>query len=252
MAPASQVRVLSFVRDDIRSLRCSDESSGPVLDADVRLLERNEILFEAGDLKANLYMVETGALCIYTSDQNSKTDVIEFALAGDLVGMGFLERHATNARAAIDTKVRCFALDALHTLAASDERTQSRFDSAVRREFAYRRNLLVDAGRSNPLVRLAAFLIAISQQNAQDGRDPMLIDETWGSAVVADYLGISVDHLGTALVQLEKQGLIQPAAEHRLRIADLARLEGLANETPAALLQSDLPGEPRALPTTRS
>lgn len=248
MAPAFQVRVLSFVRDDIRSLRCSDESSSPVLDADFRLLERNEILFEAGDLKANLYRVETGALCIYTIDQNAKADVVEFALAGDLVGMGFLERHAANARAAIDTKVRCFALDDLHTLAANDERTRSRFDSAVRREFAYRRNLLIDAGRSNLLVRLSAFLIAVSQQNAQEGRDPTLIDETWGSAVVADYLGISVDDLGAALVQLEKQGLIQPAAQHRLRIADLARLDGLANETPVVLLQSDLPDAQRALP----
>jgi hypothetical protein len=50
-------------------------------------------------------------------------------------------------------------------------------------------------------------------------------------------------------VQLEKQGLIQPAAQHRLRIADLTRLETLANEMPVALLQSDLPDAQRALPT---
>lgn len=241
--------MLSFVLEDVRSPKCPGGSAQADSDADFLVIERNEILFETGDLKENLYRVETGALCIYTINQNAKADVIEFALAGDLVGMGFLERHATNARAAIDTKVRCFPIDALHTLAASDERTKDRFDSAVQREFAYRRNLLVDAGRYNPLARLAAFLIAVSQQNAQEGREPTLIDETLESAVVADYLGISVEHLGTALVQLEKQGLIQPAAHHRLCIADLGRLERLANETSAVQLQSDLPDAPRAFPT---
>jgi CRP/FNR family transcriptional regulator len=235
--------VLSFVLEDIRSPR-PDGSKEPDLDENVRLLARNEVLFEAGDLKTNLYRVETGALCIYAINQSAKVDVIEFALAGDLVGMGFLERHATNARAAIDTKVRCFPLDALHTLASSDERTKARFDSAVRHEFTYRRNLLVDAGRSRPLVRLAAFLIAVSQQNGREGRDPVLIDETLESTVVADYLGISIDLLGSELVQLEKRGLIQPAAHHSLRITDLARLEALADEMPEALLQSDLPSEP--------
>jgi CRP/FNR family transcriptional regulator len=240
------VRVLSFLLEDVRSLKHPD---GPDCDADVRLLERNEVLFETGDLKAHLYRVETGALCIYSVDQNAKEHVVEIALAGDVVGMGFLQRHASNARAAIATKVRCFPLDALHTLAASDERAKARFDSAVQREFSYRRNLLVEAGRSHPLARLAAFLIAVSQQNTRQGLDPTLIDETWESAVVADYLGISIDHLGTALVQLEKQGLIQPVGRHRLRIANLGRLEMLSNETSATLLQSDLPDASRSLST---
>ena len=63
-------------------------------DDSVRSLARNELLFEAGDIKSNVYRVETGALCIYRTCPDLTIEIIEHALAGDIVGMGFLERHA--------------------------------------------------------------------------------------------------------------------------------------------------------------
>lgn len=102
-------------------------------DATLRSLQRNEVLFEAGDLKSHLYRIETGALCIYVTHPDKTREIIEFALAGDVVGMGFLERHATAARAVVDTKVRCLALDEIDRLTAEDARAKSRFDDAVER-----------------------------------------------------------------------------------------------------------------------
>lgn len=235
---------MSFVLEDVSS---SEHPDGFVnfsadLDAPARTLARNEILFEAGDLKTHLYKVEAGALCVYETRPDGSVEVIEFALAGDVVGMGFLERHAVNARAAVDTTIRCLSLDALSQLATQDQRAQERFDHAVQREFAYRRDYMVTAGRFKPLVRLAAFLQAVSQQNAQEGHDPTLIDDTLECAVVADYLGVSVDVLGSELVELEKRGLIQPASDHGLRITDPVRLRKLAEEDGhVEMLQSDLP-----------
>jgi CRP/FNR family transcriptional regulator len=215
--------------------------------APFRNLARNELLFETGDLKTDIYRVETGALCIFTKRPNLTTEVIEFALAGDLVGMGFLERHATSARAAVDTKVKCFPRDAMERLTGDDVRAKARLDDAVQREFAFRRDRLVNAGRARPLVRLAAFLIAVSHRNGEEGRDPMLIDDTLNCAVVADYLGVSIDMLALLLVQLETRGLVRPASKYDLRIVDLDRLEALASESSQALLQSDLPNSPPAL-----
>ncbi len=212
-----------------------------------RSIERNELLFETGDLKTDIYRVETGALCIFTKRPNLTTEVIEFALAGDLVGMGFLERHATSARAAVDTKVTSFPLDAMERLTEGDARAKARLDDAVQREFAFRRDRLVSAGRARPLVRLAAFLVAVSHRNGEEGRDPMLIDDTLNCAVVADYLAVSIDMLALLLVQLEMRGLVRPASKYDLRIVDLDRLEALANESAHALLQSDLPDSPPAL-----
>jgi CRP/FNR family transcriptional regulator len=194
--------------------------------APVRKLMRNEILFEAGDIKTSLYRVETGVLCIYAARPDQ---AIEFALAGDLVGMGFLERHATSARATVETKVKCFPLADVDRLTARDARAKARFDAAVQREFTFRRDSLVRAGRERPVMRLAAFLLAVSSRNREEGRDPTIVDDALDCAVIAQYLGLSVDLLALALVQLEMQGLVQTAPRRGLRLNDLAALEAIAD-----------------------
>lgn len=217
-------------------------------DDSLRALERNEILFEAGDLKSHLYRVEAGAVCIYVTHPNETREIVEFALAGDVVGMGFLERHATAARAVVDTKVRCLSLDEIDRLTAEDARAKSRFDDAVEREFALRRDYIVNAGSPRQLVQLAAFLVALAHQNESEGRDPELIDDTLECAVVAGYLGIDVDRLAQMLVELQELGLIEAAPDHGMRITDMKRLEALSDEIADPLLQSDLPDAQRQLP----
>lgn len=242
--------MLSLVIEDIGSPVVAPVSASQDLPTSppVRTLERNELLFEMGDLKTHLYRIESGALCIYVTHPDGMREIIEFALAGDLVGMGFLERHATNARAVIGTKVSCLALDEIDRLTAEDARAKSRFDEAVEREFAFRRDQVSNAGRARPLVQLAAFLVAVSRQNEDEGRDPKIIDDTWECAVVAGYLGISVECLESVLVELEQLGLVQSAPHHGLRIIDMERLEALADENACPMLQSDLPAERRLLP----
>jgi len=239
---------LSLILDDVASSAQAIVPSKFDFDADtlVRSLARNELLFEAGDLKTTLYRVEAGVLRVYTSRVGAEAEVVEYALAGDVVGMGFLERHAVSARAEVETKVRCFPLDALTDLAARDERTQIRFDQAVRREFAFRRDSLAQSGRSRSIVRLAAFLVALVQQNVHEGRDPELIDDAPNCSVVADYLGLSLDELEANLGELEKRGLIEPA-NRAVRVTNLTGLESLSNEVSDGLLQSDLPGKPTYL-----
>jgi CRP/FNR family transcriptional regulator len=237
--------MLSVAAEDIGSLALLPELFGAVDDVGVplRTLARDETLYEPGDLKSNIFRIEAGAICVYSARPDLGVEVVEYALAGDLVGMGFLERHATGARATVETKIRCFPLDMMSRLAEQDERAKTRLDEAVQREFAYRRDSLVSAGRERPLVRLAAYLTAVSRRNRQEGRDPTLIDDAVDCAVVSDYLAISVDLLALALVQLEMQGLVQAAPRGSLRLIDLDRLEAMADETGAIQLQSDLPGD---------
>jgi CRP/FNR family transcriptional regulator len=198
--------------------------------APVRTLARHERLFRAGDIKTNLYRVETGVLCIYAPRADLTLELIEFAVAGDIVGMGFTKTHAMTARAAVaETKVSCFPLDASDRLLANDERATSRLASAVEREFAFKRHSLVEAGRGQPAVRLAAFLLAVSRRNAVEGSDPTLIDDSLNCAVIAEHLGLRLDVLALTLVQLETKGLVRPALDHGLRLLDVAGLEALAD-----------------------
>ena len=88
------------------------------------------------------------------------------------------------------------------------------------------------------MVRLAAFLVAVSHRSRDEGGDPTLIDDSVDCGVIADFLGLSVDLLALGLMQLEMRGLIETAPPHGLRLKNVAALEEIANE------QTDAPAWP--------
>jgi CRP/FNR family transcriptional regulator len=199
-------------------------------DIPTRVLARSEVLFAAGDIKTNLYRIESGVLCIFRKRWDGREEIVEFAFAGDLVGMGFLEQHAWSARATVDTVVSCLPLHAADAIGDEDVRARARRKEAIEREFVSRREVLVSAGRGRPMARLAAFLVVLSRRNGVEGRDPLVIDEFLDCAVVADYLAFSADSLALAIVQLGKRGLVQATSNRGLRINDVEALQSLASE----------------------
>jgi CRP/FNR family transcriptional regulator len=115
-----------------------------------------------------------------------------------------------------------------------DDKAARRLDDEIEREFASLRQKHVEAGLGKPLVRLAAFLVAVSRHNALEGRDPNLVDDSLNCAVIADYLGMRLDVLAWALMELESRGLVQPALDHGLRLLDVPALDAVTCDGLAA------------------
>ena len=203
----------------------------PSEESGVRNLVVNELLFGIGEPKSHLYIVEIGALAVYEPRWNGHRAVIEFSFPGDLVGLGFLNTHACSARATTETRVRCLPLSAQDRLNADDPRTQSRLADAIEREIEFLRESSVRFSRQNPLARLAAFLLTLSRENEQEGRDPTLLAQPLECGVVADFLALSIERLGSLLVELERRDLVKPHVPHGLRLTNVAGLEGLAGRT---------------------
>jgi CRP/FNR family transcriptional regulator, anaerobic regulatory protein len=194
----------------------------------VRRLENNEMLFAAGDAKACTYRVESGALFLFKPCHDGGSEFVEFAFAGDYVGMGFLGRHACSARAVAETSVSYHPLGAADHPHPQDERARARLNEAVAREFAHRRAEMVAIGRNRAAVRVAALLLVLSRRNRAEGRDPLVIDDLLDSAYVAQLLGLTIEHLTRALVDLKKCGAVELSADRDLRIRDIAALERAA------------------------
>lgn len=91
-----------------------------------------------------------------------------------------------------------------------------------------RRSMARFANRT-PLQRIASLLIAISQNNLFEGRDPHAVPDALTSGFVAQLLGIEVPALVALLVTLERQGLVAPVPAAGLRLTNLAGLERLAD-----------------------
>jgi hypothetical protein len=75
-------------------------------------------------------------------------------------------------------------------------------------------------------VRVAALLSSISHNNRYEGRDPAIIPDCFSSGFVADLLGLRVDDLADALVDLKHRGLVQEQGS-AVRLTDLPALERL-------------------------
>ena len=75
-------------------------------------------------------------------------------------------------------------------------------------------------------LRVAALLSSISHNNRCEGRDPAFIPDCFRSGFVADLLGLRVDDLADALVDLKHRGLVEEQGS-AVRLTDLPALERL-------------------------
>jgi len=194
----------------------------------IRTLRANEHLFRPGDLRTHVFRVESGAICLYESGRTDRKSVVEFLFPGDFVGLGFLDKHCLNARALLETSVTCLTLDDATQVIRDDTKAKAKLAVAVEREFEIRREELREAGKRQPVERVAALLVTSARTNVQQGRDPDLIEDSWRCGVIADLLRLSLDELTAILIELERRGLIKATGEG-LRLRDIAALEALAD-----------------------
>jgi CRP/FNR family transcriptional regulator len=203
-------------------------------------LAPNEILFQVGDLRDCLYRIVSGSVCIYEPHLNGSRAVIDFAFPGDLVGMGFLRKQTCTARAMVETRIACLPLASMDSLVAGKPRVEAKLAQAIEREFELHKSSLVEAGRQNPIERVAALLVGLSQVNDQEGRDKDVIVAPSQCGAVAGRLELSIDDLASTLSDLEALGLIEacpvPGATQGIRIKDHDRLAEIADGFCSAVL----------------
>lgn len=196
-----------------------------------RELAAGDVLFRRGEPRTCAFRILTGGVVVFRALAEGGREIIEVVHGDELVGLGLLEHHVFTAEAIAPTSVLAVPLDAVERLAASDLRVAERRNDLVDREVAALRDALVAEGRHDQTRRVAALLLVLARGALREGRDPTLLREEIASGPIAEYLGLDVDALQAALVALAARGLVTPepasadAMSHRLRLADLARLQ---------------------------
>lgn len=85
------------------------------------------------------------------------------------------------------------------------------------------------ARADEPMARVAGLLLAISQNNSYEGRDPTAVPDALTSGFVADLLGVDIGALAVLLVDMRRRGLIECEADSSLRLKDIGALQQLVN-----------------------
>ena len=193
----------------------------------LKFLRRGETLFKQGDHKKYLYRVESGRLSLLLESAKAPATRIEDLSPGVVFDLGYRERHIYSAIALADSTVSCWPKNALAYLTQSTPSLAQKAEASIEREIAHVRAVVRGAAAAKPLARLALFLSVLSRQNAREGKNPQVIDETMRCGTVADYLKMDVETLGRALIALERRKIIASLPPNKLFIRDPALLERL-------------------------
>lgn len=201
-----------------------------VADAPLLALSANEVLFEEGEHKSGFYRVEAGVIRVVVNHSGQPPECIAMAEAGDLLGLGFLERHASTAHALVASTVSCLSTSMISALAGKYSEFKRQEAVATEQEFATLRGRSVRSVPRKPVQQLAGFLAIVSRLNENEGRDPGIVTDTMDGRLVADLLGLDIDALIQAFAELEKRALIERCQPEGIRLRDRGELERISND----------------------
>lgn len=190
------------------------------------LAAAGQALFREGDRRTFAYRIESGSVRQLLRHDDGRVEVIGFAFPGELVGLGFLERHATSAEAVLPSVVTPLPVAEVEALARMDEQIAERLADAVELEFGMLGERAAAQGSEEPLVRLAAYILAVAHANAVEHGNGLVVPDGVTCGFVASQLGMSIDRLAEDLATLEGRGLVT-VSPFGLEVADPDGLEAV-------------------------
>jgi CRP-like cAMP-binding protein len=189
-----------------------------------------EYLYREAGPRRFVYKVEKGVVVIFERQIGRPVKIIAIAGEGDYFGLGCLEHHRDNARAVVESVVSYVPRTEFSRVAERDPKLKKKQDEAIARDFEQGKLLARDRGTSSPIECVAAFLVALSRQNAHEGRDASLVYDS-GECVSAASLLLDMEAVAfdRAVLGLRKMGLIEPRPEGLLRLKNISALERIAD-----------------------
>jgi len=202
--------------------------------ATLRRVEAREFVFAEGDPTTHVYRVETGAVALYKVLTDGRRQVMGFACAGDLVGLGAQDEHAMNAQAIKPTRLRCLSVSALRRFADHDPTVGYKLYEAMARELAQTRDLMLTTGQRSAIERVASFLLAFARRNERSGQDNADIELPMTRADIGDFLGLTIETVSRTFTKLKMMGMIELPQSNRVKLLDVDELRRVANGGEAA------------------
>jgi len=190
-----------------------------------RRISRGETLFGVGDAFRSIYAVRFGLFKTEGLMADGREQITGFQMAGELLGLDGIssERHVCKAVALEDSEVCVIPFAEMESLGRAVPALQHNLHRVMSREMVADRNLLVLLGSAQADERLAAFLLNLSQRNAQRGYSASEFILRMTRDEIGSYLGLTPETVSRTFTRLQKDGLIEVAQKH-VRIPDLPAL----------------------------
>lgn len=188
------------------------------------------LLADNQDLSA-IYAVCSGVFKLFQLNEDGSEKVIGFRFPGELIGEDaiFLEKYNYNAIAIGESSVCEVSFAKLHACGQLAPGLQQKLIQLLTKQsFKQQRNAQALIGKKSAESLLAAFLLNISERNAEYSHSETKIDLTISRNEIANFLGIRRETLSRILTKLQKEHLIALDGKN-LEILSLEALQILAN-----------------------
>ncbi|WP_422879721.1 helix-turn-helix domain-containing protein [Paraburkholderia terricola] len=190
-----------------------------------RSVRRGEALYRSGDRFDNIYAVRSGSMKTVMAHRDGRDQVTGLRIAGEALGLDGIsdDVHACSALALEDSTVCIVPYDALKSLCRESGPMQERLHKLLGEQIVREAAQMIVLGSLSADERVAAFLLDVSERNAQRGYSSAEFNLRMTREDMGSYLGMTLETVSRTLSRFQKRGLIDTHGK-RIRIVDL---EGL-------------------------
>lgn len=201
---------------------------GHLARAPQRTFAAKEHVFTEGDPRANLYRIESGAVCMYKVMPDGRRQVLGFAYAGDLIGLGSSSEHQFNAQATKACELRILPWSLVQRIGRQDPEFGFKLYEAAAQELAAAHDLLLTTGQRTAMESLAAFLLAMARRGRRGKDGNTVIDLPMTRSDIGDFLGLTIETVSRTFTKLRQLKIIDLAQCTEVHVVDMDALEDLA------------------------
>ncbi len=194
--------------------------------AAVRHMATGQPLFHEGDATTYMYEVVSGTVKISKCTAGGKSLILDFVMAGDMIGLTLADGYAYSAVALEPVTVRCVSRRRLESDMASDSNSARQLLALACDEIEALQSHLLRISLLDPRGRLAAFLCRLAER--QD--DAAYIHLPMTQRDIAEHLALTPETVCRVLRQFRESGWIDMPDCHKVVLRDHQALEQLADD----------------------
>lgn len=194
-----------------------------------RPMSRGDMLFDAGMPFRSLYVLRTGSMKMYTTDEEGDEQITGFRMPGELVGLDGVasDMHSTTAQALESASVCEIPYAKFLELSATMPNLVHQMMRHMSREIVNEEVHVNLLGRKDAEERLAALLLSLSKRFEERGFANDSFNLSMSRADIGNYLGLALETVSRMLTRFQERGLID-VKRRLVEIRDLKSLQKMA------------------------
>jgi len=193
-------------------------------------IQKDAVLFRAGDEFRGLYAVRSGLIKVYSSANDGEEQIIGFFLPGEILGLDAVETqvHVCSA-VALETSSYCTVpFSELSEVCKEIPELQNQLFRIMSRELSSENQMLLTLGKKNSEEKVATFLLTISTRYHQLGYSANEFKLAMSRQEIGNYLGITFETVSRVFSRLQRNGIIK-VNRKAIKITDMVALKNLVS-----------------------